>query len=765
MLYLNPPFYEIDGVMLMPDHADPLQFYFMPMSPHLSVIGDGALTIPKINVIKFTGRPTPGADVVSGGFLDFDCNLGIEPDRLAAIADQLRGEAQLSDQPRLAPVPLIGGTVRMMLFGKESPNEETGLPGSHPEGEEVPGPQFVQKIVHAANPSLYGDNQAAFSVRLDQEGVTILDQAMRDEMLPIGVVYSLEYVALRPAYNITVEADWDRVQKHIEENESVNVPLIASSSITKVVDELIENQAIKIQSDLLIADGEDDGGATGRYESALAQVREMVFENFFQPSLEPMERETGDTIDDFGRVLRTIATHGMGSLWERKKVDLTRIDRKKLNIDMSERTSVIKQIYPQGHLAGIARAVESQGLEWDRFISEVSLEDPFFARRTVRVIPRADFAADQIDAINVTLDYDGTTKNVPLDPASTEQTLEWQSLARGRANAGAGDGLVRRAVRSAAVGRPRRVQAPPQQIEGDVVQIAPRDGVGYELRWISFTVIDFPWDIYSTIEVHCRYVDEPNGIHITNQYGLTQTASTGAWPVFALDPDKRTVGYRVILHGVDGRDWDSGDLETDADQIRISDPFGTRRTLDIVAPSALFGTQLDRVFVDVVYDDDIGDVHKRESFELSAADSATKRFTVELADPSRRRVTFTVSMLRTDGVVITVPESTTELDRIIVTPQMRGHRVVTVTSDGVDFAANGIRNAVVETLYERQALGLRFADSVTLTAADPTGTVEYDFAEGDPELSYHVVHTLENGLTRDSGWKTTSADSIVARVD
>lgn len=66
MLYLNPPYYTIDGVTLMPDHEDPLQFYYMPMSPHLSVMKEGDLKIPKIQVIKFTGRPTPTSDVISG---------------------------------------------------------------------------------------------------------------------------------------------------------------------------------------------------------------------------------------------------------------------------------------------------------------------------------------------------------------------------------------------------------------------------------------------------------------------------------------------------------------------------------------------------------------------------------------------------------------------------------------------------------------------------------------------------------------------------
>ena len=33
MLYLNPPYFLINGVSIFPDHADPLQFYYLPMMP------------------------------------------------------------------------------------------------------------------------------------------------------------------------------------------------------------------------------------------------------------------------------------------------------------------------------------------------------------------------------------------------------------------------------------------------------------------------------------------------------------------------------------------------------------------------------------------------------------------------------------------------------------------------------------------------------------------------------------------------------------
>ena len=70
MLYLNPPYFMIDGVSLLPDHVDPLQFYFMPMEPHLSTIEDSSSgkSIPKIQVIKFSGRDGSTGDLVNGGY-------------------------------------------------------------------------------------------------------------------------------------------------------------------------------------------------------------------------------------------------------------------------------------------------------------------------------------------------------------------------------------------------------------------------------------------------------------------------------------------------------------------------------------------------------------------------------------------------------------------------------------------------------------------------------------------------------------------------
>ena len=60
-------------------------------------------------------------------------------------------------------------------------------------------------------PSFFGDNTAAFSLTLDQEGTTIMEQAFKQGGTPVGVVYDLKFTGLRPALEVTITVDYKRV--------------------------------------------------------------------------------------------------------------------------------------------------------------------------------------------------------------------------------------------------------------------------------------------------------------------------------------------------------------------------------------------------------------------------------------------------------------------------------------------------------------------------------------------------------------------------
>ncbi|HTA44026.1 MAG TPA: hypothetical protein VK789_16350, partial [Bryobacteraceae bacterium] len=411
MLYESPPFYMINGVSIVPDHADRLQYYYMPLSPRFVTRKDGAIDVPQILLIKYRSSTRVG------GFADFDVHLGLSEEELATVRQELQRLANLDELPRLTPAPVVDGSVKLMLFGRMS--------------GDTPGPDdagFVRAIHHSAKPALYADNRAAFSVELDDRGITILDQAMRGEMAPIGVVYGLDYLALRPAYHVKLKIDWDRVQDIMDKSYGQE-GLFTSIQIQDTVEKLEDERAIVFEADTFVP--EDEGGTIiERRDAAVARVRDMITDAFFESSLDPL-REAPDGWDKAKDIIKSFSPQRSSPLgvFSYKKMHYTRIDQKRLDVDFSERITIKRTIYPQGHLSGLFR-VFGAGLDPDRLIINVDADDPWFKRRKVRVISRADFANDPVRSMTATMTYGEVTKTVLLEQTKQEDSVEWPSVVR-----------------------------------------------------------------------------------------------------------------------------------------------------------------------------------------------------------------------------------------------------------------------------------------------------------------------------------------------
>ena len=67
MLYLNPPYFVIKGVSVFPDDTDPLQFYYLPMMPHLTMVTDATsgVSLPQLQLIEYAGAAGTGCSSTS----------------------------------------------------------------------------------------------------------------------------------------------------------------------------------------------------------------------------------------------------------------------------------------------------------------------------------------------------------------------------------------------------------------------------------------------------------------------------------------------------------------------------------------------------------------------------------------------------------------------------------------------------------------------------------------------------------------------------
>ena len=784
MLYLEAPFYFINGVSILRDHADPLQFYFMPMAPRLRRVLDSATgrKVPQIQLIEYKS-----ATAGNGGFLNFDVTLGLEDAELDDIASELKRMAQLSDKPKLVPVPVIDGSVRLMLFGQESgggaavpPKTGTGA-GT---GAAQPPPivvsttttpaapdqaRFVLKMDHAAKPSLYGDNVAAFSVQLDQYGATILDQALtKSEMAPVAVVYQLDYLALRPAFSVKLHIDWDRVQTYMDESYG-HEGWFDSVQIENSVNKLVETKVIVMEADDFVPDAEDQGATAERFKAAQARVMNMITDAFFQSSLPPMQDrpdgwdKANSVVNDIGRNAGTGGIGGMIGKFSYKKENYQRMDHKRLDVTISERTAVRRSIYPQGHLTGLFKTLRD-GDDPQRYILKVNADDPWFDRRRVTVTNRGDMEADNISSVQAMLRYGGQPKDALLDKQDGEAKLDWASIIE--------NGAVKPEVTAQYVvnfknadrrERPTSVTSKPAPIVVEKWEIHPREL--YSLVKVPVLAsANYPWDRYTQVQVDLRYQDPANGIAMEDVILLDKGKPASEWQIFMLDPAKSIFQFKLTHRANDNRDIENAWSDSTRDMVDVRDPVpaGNRLRLDVI-PVVARWEDVESMFVDLTYEDAANGVHVDGSLTFTAADHATKSFIVDIKDNTRRAVSFVATTIFKGGTVLQVPPSITEDARLLIRPDMKGKRIIAVRSTH-DFVKIGLEKISAELRYADDANGLTFGGKFEFAAPDVVRKFSFDLIDPDRTgYSWRAVFLYSSGLTTSTDWADADGTELVLK--
>ena len=157
MLYLNPPFFEYEGVVVGRDYSDPRQFWYYPNRPRIGTDEQGRPAVRLIVYKEILENLAATDDEVAAGFLLFDTVLDWEPERLQRVAARIKQDMDLDDLPRLAPLQYRSGKVRMTFLDRKS-----ALPGDPPPGEDVPDSEWVSFLESSGLPALYADNRAIF---------------------------------------------------------------------------------------------------------------------------------------------------------------------------------------------------------------------------------------------------------------------------------------------------------------------------------------------------------------------------------------------------------------------------------------------------------------------------------------------------------------------------------------------------------------------------------------------------------------------------
>ncbi|GAA4036376.1 hypothetical protein GCM10022247_72650 [Allokutzneria multivorans] len=266
MMQLGTQF-EVDGVQVFADHADPAQFWYLATQVRLGRGTDGG---PAFSMIKYRPAVAEGG-VRGGGFLMFQSEVVLPPATRSRIMARLAAKVP-SGTPKLAPAQVDSGSVRCLALNLEGSGGTTAPPGAF-----AP----VTRVLGATKPSMLGAQTAAFSLALDQEGATILQQAFEKAATPIGVIYDFEYSALTPEMRIEITADFERIYTHFSAGVEAQLYWVRAG-IEAGFEKLVQDGAISVKVT-------DFTGATNQAERekwALDFFKDVLLKQWFEPSLD-----------------------------------------------------------------------------------------------------------------------------------------------------------------------------------------------------------------------------------------------------------------------------------------------------------------------------------------------------------------------------------------------------------------------------------------------------------------------------------------------
>jgi hypothetical protein len=226
-----PEVLSMNGVVVFPDDEDPNVFYLLSEQPRLRM-DNGKPVFRGLFWTDDASGANPGVAGLRGALLHFDVNLAITQQAQNAILDEIkrtgvqqqRVEQMEQDEkeriarmaratgadgtalpkprvpeirePRIGSVQFTGGTVSLL--------------------EEKDG-GFVAWSSAGGPPSLIGDNNSAFALRLGPEGAAVWYRGLEQDATAIGIKYELKFQARLPSLQIHV---WAGSHQHMDVTRS-----------------------------------------------------------------------------------------------------------------------------------------------------------------------------------------------------------------------------------------------------------------------------------------------------------------------------------------------------------------------------------------------------------------------------------------------------------------------------------------------------------------------------------------------------------------
>jgi len=735
---------------LFPDSANPLVYHYLPNMPHIATMIGGSPGI-KLFVYRENLDDIADDDPEAVAFLSLDVDLSWESELIEQAAAKIRLEDNLLEAPTLTPIFFRSGATKLMLLDAQTPDPDDAAGGDEPAPT-----RFVTSILGGGPPSLYGDNRAIFQAALSKRGAAALSGSL-DGMTPIGVVYTLTFAGLQPAFNIKAKVDWQKVYDHFSSQENMNF-LFYERDIQKSIDTLVENRSIELE---VTISGIGADAMDAERKQAMDSIRQLIFDNFFEATI---ERETAagtdtgtEVVDVLTSIHRNALTFGVGYTYRQKEVKIEQL--RSLNIDWSVRRASERTIYPQAHMHTMLE-------EWQMtpadLVTIIDGGDALWSSQPFEIIAAAAWEADSIVAISVQVEYDDADSGVTRSWGTTltkdkdrDEHRDWMDRTSGNAFR----------YKYEVVFNPDGIKGPKPKVnsgeewleyEGTALILHPREL--YEKVQIEVAALaNFPFDRWPAVHAFIRYRDESGYEHYDDAL-VTQT-SPSYLSNFRIDAGvEGTRELRLSYVGASGERVETEWMPVETDQWPIEDPQADR--LDVMVIVAGNRKNIQTMAVDLEYRDDEAGIH--ETGRLTYTEdtlSPPQIWTVHLDDPTKRRYRYRMTLVtKEEGDFIQTGWISTDAPTLPVGEKYARRMTVEVVTGDLK---TGYRAVEVELKYATASSDRE--ESKTFTMA-PNARAEWQIDLEDPgDRDYEVTMTWlsDDGFNRSIG-PVTQSNTLIA---
>ncbi|MEQ8901675.1 MAG: hypothetical protein RID62_10700 [Roseovarius sp.] len=780
MLRLGPPYYSFEGVTVMGDAQDKLQYYYFPNSPHVPVDDQGRPAMRFVAMKEAQDEVDEGEEDL-GGFFFFDTVLSWPEATLKKvkkeIEDSIEEDTGEEVEIRLGPLPFGRGgvqlnfldeTTREIVLDPPDPDPDNPAPDdAEPQTKTIPA--WVPFLRTSGTPSLYGENRAIFTAELNRKATKLLMGAF-DGLIPASVFYTLEFVGQMEAYNVKVTADWEQVYDFVQNRFEGNF-IFFNTEIDKIVSELEEKKIIKIEAALDTTETDIDADTLeAQFNDVRKDLQEMVLDTFFEPTTNPNavtpdgQSSFDSTVDSLVR-MRSLA-HGFPSVgYTRREVDITEL--RSIEVDYSVRRAVTRRIYPQGHIHAF---FEDLGVTKDDIVTVVDGADDVWSKAEFSASCVADFEGSGIDQISLDVQY---VKDVDFTANPEEEDEdEDNSNALWSFNFKTGEEVFRKGTwfdpeigpkffyRYRIFFKPDAIPGPSNMMETQWRRIESKNIIVnaaelFERQTINVQTVDnFPWDRYPQVLLRVRYNDPVSKwLHEDakllsaddHDYAASfrQRAKDGIEPEYSLQ-------YIRSDNEVIETAWEPVDRGLTV--IRNPDPEKLELTF-VVSPATVLGL----LILDLRYEDPENGVFESTTLMFQGEDAYKPQiWAIPWKDVTKRRFLMGQTIIDANSNIIQTGMIEAEGNVHVLGDVFAKSMEVQPKLIGPDFASQGVSKIVLTLKYEDAANGVLKETLHEFSAPGDAPTWKVMLKDASRrEYSYELTYVMDTGFTKTTGEQTS----------